>query len=206
MARLPRADEASTLHVGFRLTDNEIERLDHLVTEHGHRDRSALLRAWLEQGGASPTTPWTNHWKSALHLRIWSAEGPRGNTARSVLTVLLWNSDEHGRTLLGIPALMFKAGLGNERTVRKALEVLTNGGWLKVTPQTWSSLTAEQSAMGRTVPSRGDIGQAPNLYTILADPNQMVTSEAPNESTVSPVEIHPQTNYRQTPRVEPRSP
>ena len=61
MARPPRADEASTRHVGFRLTDDEIERLDNLVTEHGLRDRSALLRAWLEQGGTTAPTPRTDH-------------------------------------------------------------------------------------------------------------------------------------------------
>jgi hypothetical protein len=39
--------------VGFRLTAEEIEHLDELVTEHGFSDRSALLRAWLEQDGHS---------------------------------------------------------------------------------------------------------------------------------------------------------
>lgn len=53
MARPPRAEEASTRHVGFRLTEEEIEHLDELVTEHGFADRSALLRAWLEQDGPS---------------------------------------------------------------------------------------------------------------------------------------------------------
>lgn len=109
-------------------------------------------------------------WKWTLHLRTWSTEGPKGNAARSVLTVLLWNSDGTGRTWLGIPAIMSKSGIGNERTVRKALEVLTSGGWLQLTPQTWSSLSAEQLAVGRQAPRRGDVGQAPNLYTVLAGP------------------------------------
>jgi len=127
---------------------------------------------------SSPHPPTLHGWKFALLLRIWSGEGPKGNAARSVLTVLLWNSDGTGRTWLGIPAIMEKSGLGNERTVRRALEVLTNGGWLKLTPQTWSSLTAEQLAVGRKAPRRGDVGQAPNLYTVLASPSQTVTPEA----------------------------
>lgn len=58
MGRPARADIASTRHVGFRLTQDEEARLDELVAKQGHRDRSALLRAWLAQGG--PSTPRTN--------------------------------------------------------------------------------------------------------------------------------------------------
>ena len=73
-------------------------------------------------------------WKFALNLRIWTVEGPKGSAARNVLAVLLWNSDGEGRTWLGIPAITKKAGLGNERTARKALERLTTGGWIKQPP------------------------------------------------------------------------
>ena len=132
-------------------------------------------------------------WKWSLHLRIWTGEGPKGSAARSVLGVLLWNSDGQGRTWLGIPAITSKAGLGNERTARKALERLTAGGWITQTPQTWSSLTAEQLAVGRKVPRRGDVGQAPNLYTVLASPSRKVTPGLPTRpdftrTTGSPVE------------------
>ncbi|MBK9260797.1 MAG: ribbon-helix-helix protein, CopG family [Polyangiaceae bacterium] len=58
MGRPARAEVASMMHVGFRLTQDEVDRLDHLVAEQGHRDRSALLRAWLAEGG--PTSPRTN--------------------------------------------------------------------------------------------------------------------------------------------------
>lgn len=76
MARPTRLDEASTRHVGFRLTEEEIEHLDQLVTKLGFSDRSALLRAWLDNDGptkrktlrawkkpseSSSTTPQTNH-------------------------------------------------------------------------------------------------------------------------------------------------
>jgi len=54
MPRPPRADRASTRIVGFRLTEDEEARLDELVREQGHKDRSALLRAWLEQAGSGP--------------------------------------------------------------------------------------------------------------------------------------------------------
>lgn len=56
MGRPPRASAASTRIVGFRLTEDEERRLDELVTEQGHKDRSALLRAWLAQGGPASTT------------------------------------------------------------------------------------------------------------------------------------------------------
>ena len=56
MGRPARADTASIKHVGFRLTQDEEARLDELVSMQGHKDRSALLRAWLAQGGPSMTT------------------------------------------------------------------------------------------------------------------------------------------------------
>lgn len=57
MGRPPRAASASTRIVGFRLTEEEERRLDELVMEQGHKDRSALLRAWLAQGGPSCSGP-----------------------------------------------------------------------------------------------------------------------------------------------------
>lgn len=54
MGRPPRAASAATKHVGFRLTEDEERRLDELVEEQGHKDRSALLRAWLAQAGPRP--------------------------------------------------------------------------------------------------------------------------------------------------------
>ena len=51
MARPKRASSVSTTKVTFRLTAEEAQRLDELVKEFGHKDRSALLRAWLAQTG-----------------------------------------------------------------------------------------------------------------------------------------------------------
>lgn len=51
MGRPARAATASTRIVGFRLTEDEEQRLDELVADLGHKDRSALLRAWLVQAG-----------------------------------------------------------------------------------------------------------------------------------------------------------
>jgi hypothetical protein len=126
---------------------------------------------------AKPDGPSRNAWKFALNLRIWTKAGPKKGTARNVLAVLLWNSDEHGRTWLGMSALMEKTGF-SERTVRKALDALAADGWIEVTAQTWFSLTAEQIALGQKVPRRGDVGHAPNLYRVLAGPRP-VTSQAP---------------------------
>lgn len=135
-------------------------------------------------------------WKFDLSLRIWTEAGPKGYAAKCVLATLLVSSDERGRTWLGIHAIMKRTGLGSERTVRGALDTLTNDGWIKRTAQTWSSLTAEQLALGRKAPRRGDLGQAPNLYTVLASPRPPVTSEAPTrpglaQTTANPVEKTP---------------
>lgn len=146
---------------------------------------------------SSPTSSTSTYgWKFALQLRIWSGDGPKGNAARSVLTALIWSSDRTGVTWLGIRAIMKKSGLGNERTVRKAIRELAHAGWLRLTPQTWSSLTEEQRAAGRTAPRRGDVGQAPNLYMVLAGPCQMATPEVPirpglASTTVFPVDETP---------------
>ena len=132
----------------------------------------------LDESNPTPSTS-SNAWKFDLNLRIWSGQGPKGSAARSVLTALLWSSDGTGRTWLGMPALMKKSGLGSERTVRKALVALTSKGWITLTAQTWASLTAEQAAVGRTPPRRGDVGQAPNLYTVLANPSPKGRPEVP---------------------------
>lgn len=126
---------------------------------------------------AKPDESSRKAWKFALNLRLWTKDGPKKGTAKNVLAVLLWNSDEHGRTWLGMSALMEKTGF-SERTVRKALDALAAEGWIQITPQTWFSLTAEQVALGQKVPRRGDVGHAPNLYRVLAGPRP-VTSQAP---------------------------
>jgi len=71
MARPTRLEEASTRHVGFRLTEEEIEHLDQLVTKLGFSDRSALLRAWLDNDG--PTKRKT--------LRAWTKQDESVQTA-----------------------------------------------------------------------------------------------------------------------------
>lgn len=162
-------------------------------------DRSrnaAAARVFLPALTNPPTSP--HSWKFALERRIWfKKEGPKGNAARSVLTVLLWNSDESGRTWLGIHAIMEHCGFGNERTVRKALDLLVNDGWVTFTAHTWSSLTAEQLATGHKAPRRGDVGQAPNLYTVLSSRSQPSRPDLPTRPnlappTESPVDLTPQ--------------
>jgi len=112
-----------------------------------------------------PSSPYA--WKFALARRIGSAEGPSSVHARYALRVLIDHSDADGRTWLGIQALLTNTAIKTERTMRKVLDKLVRGGWLRITPHTWTSLTAEQAAIGRTLPRRGDAGQAPNLYVVL---------------------------------------
>jgi len=54
MAPPTRASSVSTKIVGFRLTEEEVQRLDQLVQDLGHKDRSSLLRTWLAQSGPVP--------------------------------------------------------------------------------------------------------------------------------------------------------
>lgn len=54
MAPPRRASSVSTRIVGFRLTEEETRRLDQVVQDLGHKDRSSLLRAWLAQSGPVP--------------------------------------------------------------------------------------------------------------------------------------------------------
>jgi hypothetical protein len=130
-------------------------------------------------------------WKRVLQERIWSANGPKGITARGILMLLLWHGDLHGRVWLSIPTLATKAGLGSLQTVRNALAALVKHGWLRAAPQTWSSLTMEQKAARRPVPRRGDVGQAPHLYTILDGRGRPVTAlcqeVAPNGASLARV-------------------
>jgi len=99
--------------------------------------------------------------------------------ARSVLMLLVWHADANGRAWLGIQAIANKTGAGNLRTVRHALDTLVRSGWLHSKPQTWATLTAEQTAAGRPTPRRGDVGQAPNLYVVLDGNGNSVTPEKP---------------------------
>jgi len=125
-------------------------------------------------------------WKRVLQERIWSQHGPKGLAARSVLLLLIWHADASGRTWLGIQTIASKIGAGSQRTVRNALDTLVRDGWLKSTPQTWATLTAEQSAAGRPTPRRGDVGQAPNLYVVLDGHGNPVTFDAVTTSTTVP--------------------
>jgi len=128
---------------------------------------------------SSTPSPSSYGWKLAHLNRIWKKNGPKGSTAKSVLTVLWRHSDDKGRTWIGLPLLADEAGVGNLRTVRSALERLVQTGWLHYAPQTWSSLTAEQQAAGRPVPRRDNAGQAPNLYELLDGRGQPVTPTRP---------------------------
>ena len=91
MPRPPRAETASTEVVNFRLTVDERSRLDHLVIEQGHKDRSALLRAWLEQAGPAPRVKGTRAGSSKARpealtpaARVSSAEPQRASLLEQV--------------------------------------------------------------------------------------------------------------------------
>ncbi len=106
-------------------------------------------------------------WIFSVRRRALSAETKLGTSAKLVLVTLLEHVDPEGRTWIGVESIAESAGFGSTQTVRKALQKLVDTGWLKIVPQTWASLTLEQATAGRTVPRRGDVGQAPHLYVIL---------------------------------------
>ncbi len=125
-------------------------------------------------------------WKRTLEDRVWSTEGPRGVSARAVLVTLVRHADANGRTWMGMSTIAAKAGIGSLRTVRNALEALVKQGWLHVLPQTWASLTAEQTSAGRPAPRRDDVGQAPNLYVVLDGRGTPPTPPATEASPTPP--------------------
>lgn len=150
---------------------------------------SSVISAEPSGSSASPYG-----WKFTLSLRIWTEEGPKGYAAKCVLATLLVNSDERGRTWLSVHAIMNRTGLRTERTVRAALDALVRDGWITSKAQTWSSLTAEQLALGRKTPRRGDLGQAPNLYTVLASPSPHEASEVPTRPGLTKTTENPAEN------------
>jgi len=88
-------------------------------------------------------------------------------SAKFVLVTLLEHVDPDGRAWVGVETIATGASFGSAQTVRNALQTLAKAGWLRIVPQTWTSLTNEQAAVGRKAPRRGDVGQAPNLYVVL---------------------------------------
>jgi hypothetical protein len=82
MPRPPRAETASTEVVNFRLTVDERARLDELVMKQGHKDRSALLRAWLEQAGPAPRVKGTRTRSSKANPEALTPNTSRDKTAR----------------------------------------------------------------------------------------------------------------------------
>lgn len=149
-------------------------------------DEGAFLRPNVVHttGSASSAHPAASPhaWKRVLQERIWSPHGPKGLAARSVLMLLVWHADASGRTWLGIQTIANKIGAGSLRTIRNALDALVRDGWLRSTPQTWASLTTEQTSAGRPTPRRGDVGQAPNLYVVLDGRGNAVSSDALSKS------------------------
>ncbi|HRI69908.1 MAG TPA: helix-turn-helix domain-containing protein [Polyangium sp.] len=139
----------------------------------------------LDKPSTPPSTS-SYGWKIAYINRIWDEDGPKGLAAKAVLAVLWKHSDQDGRTWLGLPLLAKKAGIGNLRTARSALERLEQEGWPWYGQQTWASLTAEQKAAGRPVPRRSNGGQAPNLYVLLDGRGQPVTSPSQGSQPARP--------------------
>ena len=146
----------------------------------------ALVNSGTSAESSTPSSTSAYGWKMAYINRIWDEDGPKGAAAKAVLAVLWKHSDQDGRTWLGLPLLAKKAGLGNVRTTRNALERLVQEGWLWYGHQTWASLTAEQKAAGRPVPRRSNGGQAPNLYVLKDGRGQPVTSTSPSSQPARP--------------------
>lgn len=139
------------------------------------RSRSAESRTFspervsedTQSASASPPSAPTHAWIPPLRRRLLNKQTKIGSSAKLVLTTLFEHVDPDGRTWVGVETIAEDANFGSTQTVRKALQKLEEAGWLRIVPQTWSSLTAEQTAVGRKPPRRGDVGQAPNLYIVL---------------------------------------
>jgi len=139
------------------------------------RSRSVESRAFFPERVSHATddeatprsSPSPYAWVFALRKRALSGKTKLRSSAKLVLATLFEHIDPDGRTWVGIETIADDTGFGSTQTVRNALQKLEEAGWLRIVPQTWASLTAEQAAAGRKTPRRGDVGQAPNLYVIL---------------------------------------
>ena len=128
------------------------------------RSRSVESCAFFFERVSTGTTiernPSSYAWKSDLNDRIWSNEGPSSIYASVLLERLVDYADANGRAWPGIQTLLRQTKIKTERTLQKALDELVAGGWLRIVPQTWASLTDVQTSAGKRAPRRGDVGQA----------------------------------------------
>jgi hypothetical protein len=135
--------------------------------EPGVFSRESVGHATKSEAPPNPE-PSPYGWKYTLKKRIWKHEGPRGIYASRLLEALIDEfADANGRAWPGIKSLLYWTKVKSERTLQKALDELVQGGWLRIVPQTWTSLTVVQTAAGKRPPRRADAGQATNLYIVL---------------------------------------
>ena len=137
----------------------------------------SVVHATKSEGFLRPSSS-PQAWKFALVQRI-KSDGPSNVQARHTLRTLIDLADEKGLAWPGIKRLLKDTAIKTERTLRKALKWLVRGGWLRIVPQTWTSLTAIQAADGKKLPHRTDAGQGPNLYIVLDGHGREVGSSAP---------------------------
>jgi len=105
-------------------------------------------------------------WKTAFVDLLWSKR--LSLKLRTVLLAILRLSDPFGRVWWGQSALADQIGCCT-RTLRRLLPLLVEQRYLRVEPQTFTSLTEEQRALGLPEPERNDAGRAPNVLTLLVD-------------------------------------
>lgn len=118
-------------------------------------------------------------WKRTVKERIWATGDQCTIHAGRLFEALVEFANANGRAWPGIQTLLYKTKIKTERTLRKALKWLVRSGWLRIVPQTWTSLTAIQAADGKKLPHRTDAGQGPNLYIVLDGHGREVGSSAP---------------------------
>lgn len=108
----------------------------------------------------------TSKWRRAFLDLVWSKRLPLN--LRAVLLTILRYSDPLGRIWWGQAMLAEQAGC-SDRTLRRLLPQLVELGYLRIEAMTFAALTNAQRALGLSLPNHDDVGQAPNLLTLLVN-------------------------------------
>lgn len=131
MGRPARADAAAKRMTCFRLTEAEEARLDALVIEQGHKDRSALLRSWLEQAGPA---------------RVSSAEPQKASLLEQVIETIQREQDPR-LGLVHVPRVVRELQTSfSIKEIHAALFTLHEQGALELRPEAGSEFISPKDA------------------------------------------------------------
>lgn len=148
MARPSRASAPSTRIIGFRLTEEEEHRLDELVGQFGHKDRSVLLRSWLAQKPEPNAIRFTAEEEGRLDELV----AERGCEDRAAL-IRSWLNDRKPvpQTILArcapVAEKLFSFVLDEAKRREYKINWYSKGFWITAKNRTWSIGCCEPDEM-----------------------------------------------------------